>query len=91
MTAPVVRVGQVWADNDKRSAGRHVRVLELLPPEPARPHVRAKPARALVARCDPAGQTIRLDGKDARTRIAVSRFRPTSTGYRLVIDVPPAP
>lgn len=26
-TAPEVRVGQIWADNDKRSAGRIVTVL----------------------------------------------------------------
>lgn len=68
-----VKVGQVWADNDKRSAGRHVRVIAI--------EVTLK--QAVVRRCNSAGGLI-----GARvTRIALRRFRPTSTGYRLVRDV----
>lgn len=80
--APEVRVGQVWADNDKRSVGRRVRILELPPPEPC------KSARALVVQCDCAGRAIRTNGRERRTRIAINRFRPTSTGYRLEVDAP---
>lgn len=71
---PAVRVGQIWADNDKRSHGRRIRIVavdsthalvELYVPRGAG-HVHAKPGR--------------------RTRIRLDRFRPTSTGYRLISD-----
>jgi hypothetical protein len=79
--APEIRVkpGQIWADNDKRSAGRQVRVVEVgntyatveayIPP--AAQHLHSKPPR--------------------RSRILLTRFRPTSTGYRLVQDAEEAP
>jgi hypothetical protein len=71
---PNVQVGQVWADNDKRSQGRHVKVVAI--------EVTLK--QAVVGRCNAEGGLI-----DARvTRIRLSRFRPTSTGYRLVRDAP---
>lgn len=82
-----VKVGQVWADNDKRSAGRHVLVVEILPAIPAEPHRLAVPARAKVVLCTADGTVIRVNGKDTRTKIRLDRFRPTSTGYRLVRDV----
>lgn len=86
MSEPTVKVGQVWADNDKRSAGRHVKVVELLPPTLGAPHIQPKPARARVALCTASGEVIRVNGKATHTTIRVSRFRPTSTGYRLVKD-----
>lgn len=58
-----VKVGQVWADNDKRSRGRRVTVLEV------------GDEKALVT----TGVT--------KTWIRLTRFRPNSTGYRLVSDV----
>jgi hypothetical protein len=78
-----VRVNQVWADNDKRAAGRLVRVVEIsgryamveLVGQRGRPASRhedkqvAKPGR--------------------RTRIQLDRFRPTTTGYRLHTEAPP--
>jgi hypothetical protein len=75
-----VRVGQVWADNDKRAEGRRVRVVEV-----GRTH-------AVVELVDQRGRPAR--GHEAqqkaeagrRTRIRLDRFRPTSTGYRLVRD-----
>lgn len=81
---PQVRVGQVWADNDWRCAGRHVRVVEI------------DATHATVELCDQRGRP--ASGHEAqqkaqpgrRTRIRLDRFRPTSTGYRLVRDVEPA-
>ncbi len=68
-----VKVGQVWADNDKRSAGRHVKVIGI---EPVYKQAVVRPAA-------PDGRLI-----GARvTRIRLTRFRPTSNGYRLVKDV----
>lgn len=85
--APEVRVGQVWADNDRRCAGRYVKVLAI---EPARRradlYARDVPAKALVAACDQNGLTHFLRGKEQLTRIRLDRFRPTSTGYRLVCE-----
>lgn len=85
-TTPDVRPGQIWADNDKRSAGRKVRVIAI---EDAsgwdggkrRPLV---PARAVVEQV--VGR--HNEGTGRRTRIRLDRFRPTSTGYRLVQDAP---
>jgi hypothetical protein len=65
-----VAVGQVWADNDKRSKGRHVRVVAI--------EVTLK--QAVVRACSPTGA---FSGGRV-TRIALRRFQPTSTGYRLV-------
>ena len=63
---PTVRPGQIWADNDKRSAGRRVTVTSV-------------------------GQTHALveTSLGRQTLIRLDRFRPTSTGYRLVKDVTP--
>lgn len=79
---PDVRPGQIWADNDKRiprSNQRYLRVQSVSDPY------------AVVER------VIQLDtgqwvSDEARTRatthIRIARFRPNSTGYRLVKDVP---
>ena len=88
----VVRPGQVWADNDVRCKGRTVRVAEVGP---------------LTAICEiltnsDAHQEY-VDGvrsvagyrpddmRGMRTEIKLRRFRPTSTGYRLLEDVTDAP
>ncbi|WP_435059419.1 hypothetical protein [Streptomyces sp. bgisy060] len=73
MTQPDVRVGQVWADNDKRSEGRTVRVDEI--------NVRYAYCTVLTPPT-PGGRT------GQRTRIALERMRPTSTGYRLLDGAP---
>ena len=75
-SAPDVRVGQVWADNDWRSKGRRVRVDAIGPG----PGINARFAYAsctVVAHPD-----ARVIGK--KTEIRVNRFKPTSTGYVLV-------
>ncbi|MEU8521212.1 hypothetical protein [Streptomyces sp. NPDC048577] len=73
MTQPDVRVGQVWADNDKRSEGRTVRVDEV--------DVCYAYCTVLTS-ATPGGRT------GQRTRIALERMRPTSTGYRLLDGAP---
>lgn len=81
---PDVRIGQVWADNDKRSTGRHLKVIAFTDFAAA---AGGKPRSAVVVLCTPNGRTIYTNGKARRTRIKLARFRPTSTGYRLVHDV----
>ncbi|MYT26090.1 hypothetical protein GTW69_38470 [Streptomyces sp. SID7760] len=68
---PAPAVGQLWQDNDQRSYGRTVHIVEIddthatvLLHQPRLPVSSAKPGR--------------------RTRIRLDRFRPTSTGYRYV-------
>ncbi|GGK61681.1 hypothetical protein Sme01_03500 [Sphaerisporangium melleum] len=74
-----VRVGQVWGDNDPRSTGRKVRVVEVDDTHatveayihPGARHLHSKPPR--------------------RSRIRLDRFRPTATGYRLLQDAQEVP
>lgn len=74
LPGPCVRVGQVWQDADPRTYGRHLRVAEV------------DSTHATVVHVDIAGRPV---GRRERiTRIRLDRFRPTSTGYRLVTDVP---
>lgn len=70
---PVVRPGQVWADNDPRSAGRTLKVVA----------VGRNSARCVVLTAAANGPASTV-GK-ARM-ISIDRFRPVSNGYRLVKD-----
>jgi hypothetical protein len=66
--------GQIWADNDKRSQGRRIRVDFVCPwgcEKDKNPH-------AHVVGWDRHGR------QTSRTRIRLARFRDNSTGYRLV-------
>ena len=78
-----VKVGQVWADNDKRlTVPRYVRVDAVWYETGARPWT------AKVIRCDADGQSwspLRV------TWIALRRFVPNATGYRLVKDASAPP
>lgn len=72
-----VKVGSVWADNDRRAAGRTVRVEAV--------GDRYASCTVLTARDnDPAG----CGGVGRRVVIRIDRMRPTSTGYRLLTDAP---
>jgi hypothetical protein len=71
-----VRPGQIWADADPRAASRH-RTLRV-------EFVDSRYAYCITV--DPG--THRRWGVSRKTRIAIDRMRPTSTGYRLVTDVP---
>jgi hypothetical protein len=70
---PTVRLGQIWADNDPRGYGRKVRVVEI---GDTHATVELHQPRHPVSSAKPG----------RRTRIRLDRFRPTSTGYRLVTD-----
>lgn len=64
----------MWTDNDKRSHGRKVKVVAV------------DDTHATVELYIPRGAG-RLHAKPGRrTRIRLDRFRPTSTGYRLVSE-----
>lgn len=65
-----VKPGQIWADNDWRSSGRTVRVIEV------------DATHATVEVVTNGRMTYTKPGR--RSRIRLDRFRPTSTGYRLV-------
>jgi hypothetical protein len=66
-----VKVGQIWADNDPRSTPRTIKVIEIVD------------EKAVVEVVVPAASAVNAG---ARTRVALKRFRPTTTGYRLVED-----
>ena len=75
---PDVRPGQVWADNDPRSAGRTLRVDAI---------DGDKAVCTILTNTDSAN--IRWQQRDMcgkQTRISLSRFKPTRTGYRLARD-----
>lgn len=72
--------GQIWADNDKRVEGRQIRVDSIdgrfancTVTQDAAPNPKTRVER-------PAGHT----NVGKTTRIALERFKPTSTGYRLI-------
>ncbi|GII87093.1 hypothetical protein Ssi03_50830 [Sphaerisporangium siamense] len=69
---PDVRPGQVWAGCDKRSAGRKVHVVEV------------GDTHAVVEAYIPPGARHLHTRPPRQSRIRLDRFRPTSTGYRLV-------
>jgi hypothetical protein len=79
-SAPEVRPGQVWADNDPRSAGRTIRIDAI-----ERSDTPYAEDCAVVTTLTPARNVGRVGHQ---TRIAIRRFRPTSTGYRLITDTP---
>jgi hypothetical protein len=73
-----VKIGQVWQDNDPRLVARygkfgdHIRLLEVT-------EIEHNYAFARVT----------IDGviQPRKTKIRLDRFKPTSTGYRLIKDV----
>lgn len=66
-----VKPGQVWKDLDKRTNGRHVRVISVAD------------GKALVARTNPAtGWT-----SDNTSRLSVRRMHKGSTGWALVLEI----
>lgn len=81
--APTVRVGQVWQDNDKRSYGRKLRVVEI---DKTHATVELVTQRGRAWSGLAPGEPPRVQS-GRRTRIRLDRFRPTSTGYRLIQDV----
>lgn len=78
---PKVKVGQVWADNDYRAKGRTLRIAALVDD-----HVEC----IILTNPDyvqedlDKGSSWHTDRRGRLTTIKISRFRPTSTGYRLL-------
>ncbi|MFE1192894.1 DUF6354 family protein [Streptomyces olivaceoviridis] len=73
---PTPAPGQIWQDNDKRSYGRRLRIVET---DATHAHVELVTPRG-------AGHQQATPGR--RTRIRLDRFRPTSTGYRYISGGP---
>ncbi|TDD97724.1 hypothetical protein [Actinomadura rubrisoli] len=82
-----VKPGQTWADNDKRAEGRTFRVESI---------DGDKAICTVLTNTDVAQQQIdeyrgrscpwARDMRGKATRISLSRFKPTNSGYRLVQD-----
>jgi hypothetical protein len=79
----VIRVGQVWADNDPRNEGRTIRVDRIEDHLHGHGGLTGRVAHAVCTVLTPA-----TEYPTARTghqvTIRVSRMRPTSNGYRLI-------
>ncbi len=73
-----VRIGQIWEDCDKRAGGRRLRIIEISTRSPGEDRVTAE-----VIQERRNGEVI-APQKRRRTQIATRRFRPNSTGYRLI-------
>lgn len=89
---PDVQPGQVWADNDRRCAGRTLFVLSIV--EDKRGHPCDPPRQVAICRVltndddtqdslDRGDRTVR-DRRGKSVRIRLDRFRTTTTGYRYV-------
>lgn len=79
--SPEVKIGQVWADNDKRANGRQVRVVGFV--------TEGGTDYALVEQNK--ARQVRKPGEQnrpgRRTRIRLDRFNPRrQTGYTLVLN-----
>ena len=80
-----LRVGQVWADNDPRAAGRTIEITELhdADADHSEPYVRVRVTKV--------GRNVRRKEVGEQRTIKQRRFKPTRNGYRLVSDVPADP
>jgi hypothetical protein len=90
---PLVRVGQVWADNDKRAAGRKVKVLRLSSvfEHPKLGRYQRDYSRKVavpMAECEVVTERHAGSATGRHVRIRVERMKPTTTGYRLIQDAP---
>lgn len=96
-STPTLRVGQVWADNDPRSAGRTVQIIEVgltkerhtgaAPWLQSRGKERREDQPAVRVRALSVARNASSSQIGRETVILASRFTPTRTGYRLVTDV----
>lgn len=70
MSKAAVKVGQVWKDRDWRVKDRFLRVVFI------------DSTHATMQRCNQHGASLTHN----TTRVALKRFRPTSTGYDLIAE-----
>lgn len=75
-----VQPGQIWEDNDRRAKGRLLRVTGVDDEHATVVLVRKRDA-------DRNGCSAKLIVQGSPRRIRLSRFKPTSTGYRRVFEV----
>ena len=78
-----VEPGQVWADRDWRCEGRLIRVVEV-----HREMADGTPFHIGYAIVEQVahGDPVRAHNNGRRPKIRLNRFKPTSTGYRLVSE-----
>lgn len=76
-----VKIGQIWVDNDKRAAGRRLKILTVDEASPGKQLSNGYATAEVISDRRAALRTNR------HTSILLSRFKPNSTGYRLVKDV----
>jgi hypothetical protein len=86
-----VKAGQVWADDDRRAAGRTIRVDAIEDGKAVCTILtNSTDAQELIDSWHFQGKTGTCpwaqDTRGRTTRIALSRLRPGSSGYRLVSD-----
>jgi hypothetical protein len=77
-----VEPGQVWADSDPRSAGRTLRIERI---------DGGKAVCTILTNSDATNvdSPHQRDMRGKTTRISLTRFKPTSTGYRLTEEATP--
>ena len=78
----VVKPGQIWADNDPRSAGRTLRVERI----DGGKAVCTVLTNITPVKADLQHGVLVSDRRGETTRISLARFKPTSSGYRLIRD-----
>ncbi len=78
MTDTSACLRQIWADVDPRMDGRRFEMVEITD------------THAIVVLHTPRGVGDDHAKPGRRTRVRLDRFRPTSTGYRLVQEAPDA-
>lgn len=83
-TAPSVKVGQIWKDNDPRG-GRTFRIEQIVRKNTGGNGVTVPGGaeHAITVPCTSTGEALR----GRRCTIRLDRFRQTKTGYKLVKDV----
>lgn len=84
---PEVAPGQLWADNDPRSAGRTLRVMSVDAGK-AVCRIESNDAATQARLDDPRSWLGGTDRRGKTTTVSVARMVPTSTGYRLVGEEP---
>lgn len=75
MTQPEIKVGSIWADDDPRQAGRRLKVI-------------AVDGDQVVCVVTAVARNVSETRIGTSTRIRRNRFRPGSSGYRLVEQAP---
>lgn len=93
MAENIVKVGQVWEDCDKRSKGRRLKILRLF--TRIRSFSNGTHEKIPYAKCEVLSGSESLDALRREqnavttTKIRINRFKPGSSGYRLISEASP--